>query len=85
MAKQALGDFARRCQDELAHRWGAVQSKTTSIPEDVRAAVARSINSRTKSYRYVLPTQVLAKLVDPSLYVAPFDTFLNSENLLQAI
>jgi hypothetical protein len=31
------------------------------------AAVRESVNSRTKSYRYVLPTQVLAKLADASL------------------
>jgi len=31
------------------------------------AAVRESVNSRTKSYRYVLPTQVLAKVADSSL------------------
>jgi len=30
-------------------------------------AVHASINSKTKTYRYVLPTQILSKLADPSL------------------
>jgi hypothetical protein len=33
----------------------------------LREAIARSINSDTKTYRYVLPTQILAKLVDINL------------------
>ena len=34
---------------------------------DVREAVHRSINSRTKTYRYVLPTQLIAKCTKPSV------------------
>jgi hypothetical protein len=30
-------------------------------------AVKESINGATKTYRYVLPTQVVSKLADPSL------------------
>lgn len=30
-------------------------------------SIRSAINSRTKSYRYVLPTQIVAKLADPSL------------------
>jgi hypothetical protein len=37
------------------------------VPEDIRQAIENSIASHTKTYRYVLPTQILAKLVDPSL------------------
>jgi hypothetical protein len=29
--------------------------------------ISRAVNSRTKSYRYVLPTQIVSKLADPSL------------------
>lgn len=35
--------------------------------EGVRGAIRRCVSSATKTYRYVLPTQILAKLADPSL------------------
>jgi len=35
-----------------------------SIPQHVRDAIKRCINSRTKTYRYVLPTQLSAKAGD---------------------
>lgn len=40
---------------------------TDELPQSLRDAIVRCINSTTKSYRYVLPTQLLAKLTDPSL------------------
>lgn len=36
-----------------------------NIPKNVRDAIESSINSTTKTYRYVLPSQLLAKLCDP--------------------
>lgn len=30
-------------------------------------AIALSINSKTKTYRYILPTQIISKIVDPAL------------------
>ena len=38
-----------------------------NFPEAIREAIERSINSRTKTYRYVLPTQLLAVLTDSTL------------------
>lgn len=38
-----------------------------TIKEDLHQAINRCINSKTKSYRYVLPTQLVAKMVDSSL------------------
>ncbi|QDT35787.1 restriction endonuclease, SacI family [Stratiformator vulcanicus] len=38
-----------------------------TLPVDIKDAIDRSINSRTKSYRYVLPTQLLAKLAFPNI------------------
>lgn len=59
---------------ELLNRtWGNPEgcrpedAQAAGIPEEVLSAIERSINSKTKTYRYVLPTQLLAKLVDPAL------------------
>ncbi len=38
-----------------------------SVEETIKEAIRRSVNSATKTYRYVLPTQLVAKLVDTSL------------------
>lgn len=35
--------------------------------EDLRQAIQRCVNNATKSYRYVLPTQLVAKMADPTL------------------
>jgi len=39
----------------------------SGIDPAVRDAIRRSINSKTKTYRYVLPTQLLSKLARPEL------------------
>jgi hypothetical protein len=55
----------------LAKEWAAVQDGSVevprNIPEAVRDAISRSIESKTKTYRYVLPTQLLSKVANPSL------------------
>jgi|SRR5690348_12940055 len=39
-----------------------------SLPDQRLAkAISASINSKTKTYRYVLPTQIVSKMADPSL------------------
>jgi hypothetical protein len=38
-----------------------------ALPAEIMKACERSVNSSTKSYRYVLPTQLLAVVVDSSL------------------
>ncbi len=35
--------------------------------QDLRESIHQIVNSSTKTYRYVLPTQIVAKLADPSL------------------
>jgi len=37
------------------------------LPTEIVKAIDRSVNSKTKTYRYVLPTQLLAKLTNLSL------------------
>jgi hypothetical protein len=67
--------LAIRAADTLERTWRDVlrQHKATDTPRPVirdpavADAIARSVNSKTKTYRYVLPTQLLAKVVDPSL------------------
>lgn len=45
----------------------AIPDEDAPIPEDIRQSITDSINSRTKTYRYVLPNQLLAKLTDPEI------------------
>ncbi|MBN1555251.1 MAG: restriction endonuclease, SacI family [Phycisphaerae bacterium] len=40
---------------------------SSNLPKTILEGMAKSINSSTKSYRYVLPTQLLAVMVDSSL------------------
>ncbi len=61
-----LGELVR---GHLASEWLFVNTGAvpTGVDAAVRDAVHRSINSRTKTYRYVLPTQLLSKLARPEL------------------
>ncbi len=64
--------FITQCRARLKSLWAATQSAPPNeewqgIPESIRVAIRAIVNSRTKTYRYVLPTHLLAKAVDPSL------------------
>lgn len=48
-------------------RKSALGKVSPPIPSELLAAVDRSVNCPIKSYRYVLPTQLLAKAVQPEL------------------
>ena len=69
-SKTSLFDKAKQILD---NRWRAIKKLSEiedfgiEIPSDIRQAISSSVNSRTKSYRYVLPTQILAKLTDSLL------------------
>jgi hypothetical protein len=73
MVESELPSFVDRCRAELDARWreeiapAAVALAIGIIPADIAAAIVRSINSKTKTYRYVIPTQILAKVVEPAL------------------
>ncbi|HKV85774.1 MAG TPA: restriction endonuclease, SacI family, partial [Ktedonobacterales bacterium] len=67
-------ELAERSESTLAVEWAELQSaaqqgKLTDAVADahIRDSIRESINSRSVTYRYVLPTQVLAKLVEPLL------------------
>lgn len=62
-------DLAR---EKLQQLWREVRAAdftaaSPMIPQEIVDAVESSINSPTTSYRFVLPTQLLAKLADPRL------------------
>ncbi|MGE0610604.1 MAG: restriction endonuclease, SacI family [Pirellulales bacterium] len=72
MADGIAPGFIEQCQLHLRSEWDAIVSSTASsekdpIPAEVTEAIADSINSKTRTYRYVLPAQLLAKAVDASL------------------
>lgn len=60
------------CKIELDDQWSEINNlvdKTVPFINDarLRTLIKQSINSETKSYRYVLLTQLLAKISDPTL------------------
>lgn len=70
-AKQQPHDLEDRVRERLALEWAYVNANAIApmkrVPQDVQDALRRSVASRTKTYRYVLPTQLLSKLARPSL------------------
>lgn len=73
MSKE-LKDIIAESKDALNRLWNEIEDMANRgtlldvINDDtLKNAIQRAINSNTKTYRYVLPTQILAKLVDPSL------------------
>lgn len=68
-----VADLVEKCRDVLKREWEKVSSSEglletgNNLTNDFIEVIARSINSKTKSYRYVLPTQLVAKLADPGL------------------
>lgn len=64
------GAFLDRCREAWQAAWALAErgeSDSPEVPTNIRDAITASINSRTKSYRYVLPTQLCAKVADPVL------------------
>ena len=67
-------DFLKKAGEILDRYWSRVreQAKKVSLSDclddnDLIAKIRACVNSKTKSYRYVLPTQLLAKLANSSL------------------
>jgi len=40
--------------------------EVSGVPDEIRAAVPRAVNAEQKLLRYILPTQLLAKSIDPT-------------------
>lgn len=65
-------DLKDACKNKLDEHWSEINNladKNMAFITDPQLCkrINRAINSQTKSYRYVLPTQILAKIVDPTL------------------
>lgn len=64
-------DFLNAAQAKLTTVWEAItrgEAKVAGdIPPQITQAIARCVNSKTKTYRYVLPTQLCAKAADNRL------------------
>src|SRR5690242_17846258 len=67
-------DLISACATALEHAWaevvayGSTGTLSDALSDSgLRDAIGRSVNSGTVTYRYVLPTQLLAKVADPSL------------------
>jgi hypothetical protein len=64
-------EFIELCRQELEKSWTEIleseNKEVLLVTEPLKGLIKDCINSETKSYRYVLPTQLLAKLIDSSL------------------
>ncbi len=62
-------NFLEQCRRVLADRWEAVNKDEgiASVSEELLTAVQACVNSKTKTFRYVLPTQLVSKVADPSI------------------
>lgn len=67
--------FVERCREFLQIRWTAVSASLEAeefhdplLPDhaQLQECIVTCLKSQTKSYHYVLPTQILAKCVEPS-------------------
>ncbi len=74
MSSLTPAELADRATHILADRWAYLQSERADcssgcsvVPGDILADIRELVNSRTKTYRYVVLTQLLAKVADPSL------------------
>lgn len=71
MSPGASQVFIDQCRQELIKLWDEIQGVAIDKNFVSDATISRSIEailrSSTKTYRYVLPTQILAKLVNQSL------------------
>lgn len=69
-----LNDLIVESKEILNRLWNEIEDLASkgTLPdaitdEKLKSAIQRAVNSNTKTYRYVLPTQILAKVADSSL------------------
>ena len=65
-------EFIEECRKILNDTWSEIVKRSLSAKPplndlSLQEIIKRVINSNTKSYRYVLPTQLISKLANPSL------------------
>ena len=71
MPREAPGSFIDKARKKLQEEWDLLTQRgikrKEALPIEISDAISRSVNSKTLTYRYVLPTQILAKVVMPAL------------------
>lgn len=72
MAEDLPQNFIESARQRLQIEWDLIRNTPEAavhppLAIELTDAIRRSINSKTKTYRYVLPTQLLAKLTDGEL------------------
>ena len=73
MPKSPAAELVVVCAESLHSTWEAIceaeeeAESDENIPQDLIAAITRSLKSKTKSHRYVLPTQLLSKACNADL------------------
>ena len=85
--------FAQKCAELLDRRWNFLSKKLESeafvepLSEEhsrIKRLIVESLTGRIKSYHYVLPTQLLAKCVDPKLDCHSLQTAYNKRGSFDA-
>lgn len=66
MARSSLESEANATLDRLWNR-AATPTETATLPDEIGTAIDSLVNARTKSYRYAILVQLLAKSVDETL------------------
>lgn len=65
------GELTTAARTVIESEWATVDAATEQsvieLSDELQEAIIRSVNCKTKTYRYVLPTQILAKVADSSL------------------
>ena len=82
-------DFINACKNYLEATWAAIIAKEIDIPlpdldPQLTTAIRASLSSTVKTYHYVLPTQLLAKAVNPDLAVHSLQAAYNHPRAFDA-
>lgn len=67
MAEPSFIERCRATWDDAWERSALLKREMVDLPPEIRTAIESSINSKTKTYRYVIPTQLIAKATDHRL------------------
>jgi hypothetical protein len=88
--KKETTSFLADCKAALEEAWLQVWSETATVEppsvmsEELLNAIREAVNSDTKTYRYVLPTQLVAKLANPLLDCRSVQAGADSEGAFDA-
>jgi len=69
-SQKTPGNIIEECENNLKNYWKIINKTNLNenfIDNETAEIIAQMLRSKTKTYRYVLPTQILAKVTNPSL------------------